>query len=425
MPKHIVRLPDKPADYVEPKIDDRIIRNVCFFGDSSIDENTDLYNQVRDTARHLAENGYAIVNGGGPGVMKAATDGAKDAHGHTVAIYWQPKLASIFEGQNLENTTDESQAYSNYMMRTMGLIEKGHVYVVCKGGTGTVSEFGMVWALAKLYYGKHKPVILFGEFWKDIIDTIQHNLLIDDNELQVLNYATTKEEVLALIQSFEVEVAARAHKTYTGDETSFVLAPRFDDATLHKMKQIRAKQNLVVRNTITNNQLNEFLELVKPPARVLEIGAGLGVDTAFLAEHYSVTAVDNDQNMVEMARLQNPNADILFADIRDYEIQENVFKGIWSRDALHHLNGSELPPVFGKLAKGLVPGGVLYFIVRAGSGEGLELDVHAGKQIERFYHYFSETEVQTLAAQSGLQIVKMDRSTRSHEWLAVVMQKPA
>jgi predicted Rossmann-fold nucleotide-binding protein len=107
----------------------------------------------------LAENGYTIVNGGGPGVMKAATDGAEAGKGKTIAIYWQPKLASFFEGRNLANVTDEYETATNYMTRTLGLIEKGDAYVVCKGGTGTISEFGMVWALAKLYYGCHKPVI--------------------------------------------------------------------------------------------------------------------------------------------------------------------------------------------------------------------------------------------------------------------------
>lgn len=429
MPKKIVELPVAPAEHDQAPdqpaaLSGRIIQDVCFFGDSSVDEHSDLYKQVWETARLLAQNGYSIVDGGGPGVMKAATDGAQSVNGHTTAIYWQPKLASIFEGRNLANSATESKAYSNYMMRTMGLIEKSEVYVVCQGGTGTVSEFGMVWALAKLYYGKHKPVILYGEFWKDIIDSIQRNLLIDDNELQVLNYATTKEEVLELIEMFEVEVAARAKRTYSGDEVGFILAPRYDQQTAEKMRHVRAQQNQLVRNTMTAKQIEEFTRLVQPPARVLEIGSGLGIDTAFLAEKYSVISIDNDMQRVDAARLQNPNADIMHADIRTYEIQENVFKGIWSRDALHYLNSEELRQVFPKLARGLVPAGVLYCVVRAGHGEGHEVDVEQGENINRFYHYFSEDEIRELASLSGLEVVRIDHTKRSHDWLVAILRKP-
>jgi hypothetical protein len=72
--------------------------------------------------------------------MKAATDGAESVGGETIAVYWEPKLASFFEGKNLANITDESEASSNYVMRTLGLISKGDAYVVCKGGTGTVGS---------------------------------------------------------------------------------------------------------------------------------------------------------------------------------------------------------------------------------------------------------------------------------------------
>lgn len=428
MPKTIVKLPEAPegaAEFKQNRQTNRIINNICFFGDSSVPEDSEVYIKVRETSKLLAEHGYSIVDGGGPGVMKAATDGAQEVGGHTTAIYWQPKLASIFEGRNLSNVTTKSEAYSNYMMRTMGLIEEGEVYVVCQGGTGTVSEFGMVWALAKLYYGKHKPVILFGEFWKEIIDTIQKNLLIDDNELQVLNYATTKEEVLELIQAFEIEVAARAIRNYEGDEVAFILAPRYTPESLEKMKELRAKQNNYVRNSLTAKQIEEFVTLVQPPARVLEVGSGLGIDTSFLAEKYSVTSIDNNPEQIEAARMHNPNADILNADIRTYEIQENVFKGIWSRDCLHHLNWQDLQQVFPKLARGLVPAGILYLVVRAGDGsESHEVDVEGGETLKKFYHYFSEDDIKQLAALAGLEIVRIDHTERSHAWMAVILRKP-
>lgn len=72
----------------------KLIRSITFFGDSAIPEDDPIYKSVWDAAKLLAENGFSIVNGGGPGIMKAATDGAESVDGNTVAIYWQPKLAT-------------------------------------------------------------------------------------------------------------------------------------------------------------------------------------------------------------------------------------------------------------------------------------------------------------------------------------------
>lgn len=425
MPKAITPLPLKPNEVTpKPVPAGQVIHSITFFGDSSISEDHPAYKLVYDTAQILAKHGMSIVDGGGPGVMKAATDGAESVGGDTETIYWEPKLASIFEGKNLTNVGDRSNAYSSYMMRTLGLIERGHVYVVCLGGTGTVSEFGMVWALAKLYYGKHKPVILLGDFWPKLITTFQETMLIDDNELGVLHYANTPEDVLKLVQEFELEVQARARKTYEGDETAYVLAPRFDEKLAEYQQKQQGRHLERVPNLVSKAQLDQFAKYVQSPARVLDVGCGAGYDLAYLSEKYSVTAIDNDPEMIEMARFENPNADVLMMDIRDYELQTNVFKGIWARDVLHHLYDDERLPVFEKLARALVPGGVLQFIVREGDGEGEEKDVYAGKEITRYYNYFSVEEVNDIVNKVGLQIMELEQIQRSHNWLNVIVKKP-
>ena len=50
------------------------------------------------------------------------------------------------------------------------------MFLIFKGGSGTISELGTVWVLAKLYYGHHKPFILYGKHWIEIIDTIKKNM---------------------------------------------------------------------------------------------------------------------------------------------------------------------------------------------------------------------------------------------------------
>ncbi|MBL8015074.1 MAG: methyltransferase domain-containing protein [Candidatus Doudnabacteria bacterium] len=424
MPKSVVKLPNRPETSELPEIKintSRAIQYITFFGDSAIPEDSEIYRVVMQTAKLLAENGFAIVDGGGPGIMKAATDGAESVEGHTAAVYWEPRLASLFEGKNITNITDESSTYSNYMMRTLGLIEKGHVYIVCPGGTGTISEFGMVWALAKLYYGKHKPVILFGDKWPALIDAFQKAMILDDNELGVLHYATTPEEVLELVEAFELEVQTRVKEVYNGDEKAFVLSPAVDAAQKRKILELQKKQR--VTNVVAKAQLEDFINLVQPPAKVLQIGCGTGHDTVFLANKYSVTALDKSREAVEITKLENPGVDILLTDVLEFEMPQNTYKGIWSRDVLHHIPEAKMDEMFGKISAGLVDGGILYMIVRKGQGEGYEIDIEAGEEREKFYHYFTEQELLDRTQKASLEMVKIEQVTRSHEWLVGVFKK--
>jgi len=129
------------------------------------------YKNIRDklaeqqAAKKLAQRGYVVVNGGGPGVMDAATRGAESVGGKTESVTFYPEHASGFEGRYLSNVTDKEIRTDNYIERMYRLMEESDIFLFFKGGTGTVSELGTAWVLAKLYYGHHKPFILFGDFW--------------------------------------------------------------------------------------------------------------------------------------------------------------------------------------------------------------------------------------------------------------------
>ncbi len=416
-------VPTKASDH-DPEHNNRIIKYVTFFGDAAIPEDSEEYIQVRETAMLLAENGFGIVDGGGPGVMKAATDGAEAVGGTTVAVYWEPKLASIFEGKNITNVTDESESFSNYMSRTLGLIEKAHVFIVCRGGTGTISEFGMVWALAKLYFGKHKPVILMGDFWPDLVREIAAKMILDDKELGVLHYAKDKNEVLDLVRMFELEVQMRVKRTYEGDESAFVISSGIQRTRESYNKNAALYHKEQTRPLVAQAQLDEFMNMVHPPAQVLDLGCGAGFDLGYLAQKYSVTGIDSSKDMVEIARMENPNSEVVLSDIVSADLGESKYKGVWARDVLHHISSNDLDFVFGKLFKGLVPGGVLYAIVREGEGEHLERETRGGYSLQRFYHYFTEKELVERAKHAGFELIKTEHNARSHKWLTGVFKRP-
>jgi uncharacterized protein (TIGR00725 family) len=198
----------------------RYIENVAFFGDADISEADEIYKTAFDVAEALAREGYVIVDGGGPGVMEAATSGAVKGGGKTISITFGPTNAPGYEGKYIKNITDTEVVTTNYVERMFKLMEYGDIFIIFKGGSGTISEFGTAWALAKLYFGHHKPFILYGEQWVEIIDVLRKNMNIDSKEYSVFEICRNKDEVLAAIKKFEQRIAERDH-TKDGDQDKY------------------------------------------------------------------------------------------------------------------------------------------------------------------------------------------------------------
>jgi len=159
----------------------------------------------------LAEEGFTIVDGGGPGVMAAATKGAEAGGGETIAVTFYPKDAPGFEGRYVGNIVDIEIKTTNYIERMFKLLEHSDVFIIFKGGSGTISELGTAWVLAKLYYGHHKPFILFGSFWRPIIKAIKENMLIDGVEMEVFKIVEKKEDIIPTIKIFEEDLMKIKH----------------------------------------------------------------------------------------------------------------------------------------------------------------------------------------------------------------------
>ena len=180
------------------------IKRVTFFGDGDKQcEGKKHYQDAFDVAKLLAENGYVIVNGGGPGVMKAATFGAKAGKGLTEIVILDPeKEPANYEGVDKKNLELANKVIktSTYEVRLKKLMKLGDVFIIFKGGTGTISEIGMAWNRAKYEYGHHEPLIFFGEFWKKIVDGLTDGLNLEDKEKKVVEVVKTPQEVLELLQ---------------------------------------------------------------------------------------------------------------------------------------------------------------------------------------------------------------------------------
>lgn len=185
------------------------IEKVAFFGSADIPQDHPVCQEVFQAAKSMAQQGKVVVNGGGPGVMEAATKGAESVGGETVAITFEPKDMPEFEGRASENIVDVELQTANYIERMFSLIYYADLIICFKGGTGTLSEWSTAWLLAHLYHGKHKPMILYGDFWHEVIAAVRKHFFIGDKETQVYRIVSNQDELMQAVKEIEQELASR------------------------------------------------------------------------------------------------------------------------------------------------------------------------------------------------------------------------
>ena len=116
-------------------------------------------------------------------------------------------------------------------------------------------------------------------------------------------------------------------------------------------------------------KLQAFVDLLKPGAKVLELGCGDGQDSAFMLScGLDVTPTDG---CVELARLAEGRLCIPVAVLRFDALEaEDAFDGVWANACLLHVPMSALPDVLARVHRALTPGGIFYASYKAGDGEG-------------------------------------------------------
>ena len=205
-----------------------IIKSITFFGGAVLTKDEYDYKEAYHAAMACAEAGLIVVDGGGPGIMTAATRGAKAGGGKTKVVYLDPDYATTFEGKEHSISADEMYSEKNYLDRTRKLMELGDAYVFFNGGTGTISEFAMCWVVARIYFGFHKPILLYGKFWTNVVQTFVENMHIRPDELRILQIVESPTDLLAALENFE-DLIDQDRKVYfenPGEEKYFLLGPR-------------------------------------------------------------------------------------------------------------------------------------------------------------------------------------------------------
>jgi uncharacterized protein (TIGR00730 family) len=148
---------------------------VTIFGSARLRAGNPVYEEARETGRRFAELGWAVVTGGGPGVMEAANRGAKEGGGLSVGFNIQ-----LPHEQNSNGYLDLSLTFRHFYVRKTMFVKAAEGFVVFPGGFGTVDE--LFEALTLIQTGKvfHFPVVLVGkDYFGELIDWMTGELLAD------------------------------------------------------------------------------------------------------------------------------------------------------------------------------------------------------------------------------------------------------
>jgi len=146
---------------------------VSVFGSSSVKENDPVYDLAREAGRLLAEAGFAVITGGGPGVMEAANRGASEAHGKSVGV-----CIELPKEQAANPYTNIRVSFRYFFVRKVMFVKYAVAYVILPGGFGTMDELFEALTLIQTQRIKPFPVILLGkDYWKDLISWMRKTML--------------------------------------------------------------------------------------------------------------------------------------------------------------------------------------------------------------------------------------------------------
>jgi uncharacterized protein (TIGR00730 family) len=150
-------------------------RAVTIFGSARVQPGDPQYETAVHTARLLGEAGFAIVTGGGPGIMEAGNKGAREAGVLSVGL----NIELPFE-QHLNPYVDLAVDFRYFFVRKMMLVKYSQAFVIFPGGFGTMDE--LFEALTLIQTGKIRnfPVILFGaDYWRGLIEWLRGTMLVE------------------------------------------------------------------------------------------------------------------------------------------------------------------------------------------------------------------------------------------------------
>jgi len=179
-----------------------IKQGVTMFGSARTKENDPMYQKAVKTAQLFVNEGYAVITGGGPGIMEAGNRGATEMNGGSVGL----NIDLPFE-QKPNPYIKTLVNFHYFFSRKVMFLKYARAFVVFPGGFGTLDEFFECITLIQTRRMDRCPVVLVGkEFWDGLIEWLREKLLgggkIAAEDLDLFSVVDEPEEAIAIVKNF-------------------------------------------------------------------------------------------------------------------------------------------------------------------------------------------------------------------------------
>ncbi|SHN55069.1 TIGR00730 family Rossman fold protein [Desulfovibrio litoralis] len=174
---------------------------ISIFGSARVKEDHPLYEETRQIAKLLAESGFGIITGGGPGIMEAGNRGASEGGGQSIGLH-----IYLPHEQKTNFFMKTQLTFRYFFIRKLMFIKYASGYVVMPGGMGTLDELTEAFVLMQTARIKPFPIVLYkNEFWGGLIDWLKDKMVsegfMSPHELDLLAIKDTPEEVLEFFKA--------------------------------------------------------------------------------------------------------------------------------------------------------------------------------------------------------------------------------
>jgi uncharacterized protein (TIGR00730 family) len=175
---------------------------VAIFGSARTKLSNKYYDQAVRTAELLGKAGFAIITGGGPGIMEAANRGARQAAalsvGCNIELPWEQKINEF---------VDRAMTFRYFFVRKMMFVKYSEAFITFPGGFGTLDELFDALTLIQTKKITSFPVILFGtEYWSGLIEWIREKVLAANNiaqeDVDTIHLVDEPEKVRDIVVAF-------------------------------------------------------------------------------------------------------------------------------------------------------------------------------------------------------------------------------
>jgi len=180
----------------------KVGKAVSIFGSSRSPSSNRYYKLAEEVAYLLAEEGYAIITGSGPGIMEAANKGTKRAGGQSIGLNIQ-----LPSEQQPNKYVDTLLDFHYFFVRKVMFVKYAKAFVIMPGGYGTLDEFSEAINLIQTRRIPRFPVVLFGsEYWKGMLDWFKGTMLkngnISKDDLDIFTVVDSPKEVVRVVKKF-------------------------------------------------------------------------------------------------------------------------------------------------------------------------------------------------------------------------------